>query len=161
MLMEATPPADLTPLQQRVAREIVSLVRREGYQLGDHLREVPISEAIGISRSPVKVALHHLATLGAISKDANRGYFMAKDARDWADLASLFSESPDDPLYLRIADDRQSGTLEADVSEAELMRRYDVARSTLRKVLSRISEEGWVEQRVGHGWTFLPMIDSP
>lgn len=41
------------------------------------------------------------------------------------------------------------------------MRVFDVARSTLRKVLARISNEGWVEQRVGSGWVFLPMIDSP
>jgi len=42
-----------------------------------------------------------------------------------------------------------------------MMRRYGVARGGLRKVLARMSEEGWVEQNVGHGWCFLPMIDSP
>jgi DNA-binding GntR family transcriptional regulator len=47
------------------------------------------------------------------------------------------------------------------VTEAELMRRFDVARSSLRKVLARMSEEGWIEQNLGHGWRFLPMIDTP
>ena len=41
------------------------------------------------------------------------------------------------------------------------MRRYSVARSTLRKVLTRISEEGWAEPKVGHGWSFQNMIESP
>jgi DNA-binding GntR family transcriptional regulator len=64
-------------------------------------------------------------------------------------------------LYLAIAEDRQSGRLPDEVSEAELMRRFDVARSTLRKVLARISEEGWIEHRVGQGWAFQNMMDSP
>ncbi|WP_431289086.1 GntR family transcriptional regulator [Roseateles chitinivorans] len=41
------------------------------------------------------------------------------------------------------------------------MRLYDTPRSPLRKALSRIQQEGWVEKSVGHGWTFQPMIDSP
>jgi DNA-binding GntR family transcriptional regulator len=151
----------LTPLQQHIAREIVALARRDGLKAEDHLREVPIAEAIGTSRTPVKVALHHLAELGLVQRDANRGYFLVKDASEWADVAAQFSSAPDDPLYLAIADARQSGELADEVSESELMRRFDVARSTLRKVLARISEEGWIEQRIGQGWCFLPMIDSP
>ena len=54
-----------------------------------------------------------------------------------------------------------AGKLPDEVGETELMRRYDVARTTLRKVLSRIAREGWIEQGVGHGWRFLGMIDSP
>lgn len=151
---------ELTSLQQKIAREIVALVRREDRQAGDHLREVHIAQHLGTSRSPVQSALRHLASLGVLLQDANRGFFLTKDAKDWNDdVASLLSL--DDPLYLKLAEDRQRSKLPDDVNEADLMRRYNVARSTLRKVLSRISEEGWVEQSMGHGWRFLPMIDSP
>ena len=160
MWMRSPSPA-LTTLQQRVAREIVAMVRREGHAAGDHLPEIQIAEEIGTSRSPVQVAMRHLADLGVLYRDANRGYFLAKDAGEWTDVAAQFSSAPDDPLYLRIAEDRQAGVLTDEVSESELMRRYDIARSTLRKVLARISEEGWIEQRIGQGWCFLPMIDSP
>lgn len=152
---------DLTPLQKRVAREIVAMVRRENRQSGDHLREVELSERIGTSRSPVQVALRYLAQQGVVQQDVNRGYFMVKSAHQWDAVAAKLATTPDDPLYLRIADDRRTGQLPDEVSEAEMMRRYGVARGGLRKVLARMSEEGWVEQNVGHGWCFLPLIDSP
>ncbi|MGT2492385.1 hypothetical protein ACU4GD_22355 [Cupriavidus basilensis] len=60
----------------------------------------------------------------------------------------------------KIAEDRLGGALPDLVNEADLMRQYKTARSALRNVLSRIQEEGWVERRIGHGWCFLPMIDS-
>lgn len=159
--MRAASPSALTPLQTKVAREIVALVRREGRRAGEHLPEVQLSEQIGTSRSPVAAALRHLSRLGVVQQDANRGFFIVKDAKDWSSVAANFSSQPDDPLYLAIAEERQSGSLPDEVTEAELMRRFDVARSTLRKVLARISEEGWIEQRVGHGWVFQNMMESP
>lgn len=154
-----SPHPDLTPLQLRVAREIVALVRRESRKAGEHLPEVHIAQHIGTSRSPVQAALRHLSRLGVLQQDANRGFFLAKDAKEWdGAVAGLLSS--DDPVYLQIADDVLQKTLEQEVTEADLMRRYGIARSSLRKVLSRISEEGWIEQNMGHGWRFLPLIDS-
>jgi len=48
----------------------------------------------------------------------------------------------------------------ADSREADLMREFSVGRAILRKVLSRIQQEGWIERRPGHGLEFLPTIDS-
>lgn len=151
----------LSPLQSRVAREIVALVRREDKKAGDHLAESLVAEQVGTSRSPVQAALRYLVAQTVLLQDPNRGYFLSKDAKDWGPVAEQFSSQPDDPLYLAIADARQTGQLPDEVNEAELMRRFDVARSTLRKVLTRISEEGWVEPRMGHGWSFQNMIESP
>jgi len=153
-------PNSLTQLQTRVAREIILLARREDMRVGDHMAESLLAERIGVSRSPVNVALRHLAGLGVLSHDLNRGFFLDRDAKDCLDLAGHLFEAPDEPLYLQIADDRLAGALPEATSESELMRRYAVARSTLRNVLSRIQQEGWVERQVGHGWTFLPLIDS-
>lgn len=162
MLMRVSSSApELTSLQQRVAREIVALVRRESRQSGDHLPEIQLAAHIGTSRSPVQAALRHLAARGLVQQDHNRGFFLLRDAKDWGEVARELSSTPDDPLYLAIAEARRAGELPDDVSEAELMRRFNVVRGTLRKVLARMSEEGWVEQNVGHGWTFLPMIDTP
>jgi DNA-binding GntR family transcriptional regulator len=160
--MESSPdaPAALTPLQTRVTREILALARREDLAIGDRLAESVLAEKIGTSRTPVNVALHHLASLGVVYYDANRGFFMAKPARDVTDIATQFFEEPDSPLYLKIADDRLAHRLADVVSEADLMRQYDVSRSELRRVLSRMQEEGWLERQVGHGWQFMPMIDS-
>lgn len=152
---------DLTPLQSRVAREIVAHARREHLKAGEHLAESLLAEQLGTSRSPVNVALRHLADLGVLTHDLNRGFFLNKDASEFTDVARQFSAQPDDPLYLALAADRLSQNLPDEVNEIDLMRAYDVSRSTLRKVLSRIQQEGWVEKAVGHGWIFLPMIDSP
>jgi DNA-binding GntR family transcriptional regulator len=84
-----------------------------------------------------------------------------RDAKSLSEVARQFSSQPDDPLYLKIADDRLSQRLPDAINEADLMRQYEVSRSVLRKVLSRIQQEGWIEKAVGHGWDFLPMIDSP
>jgi DNA-binding GntR family transcriptional regulator len=155
-----TTTAALTPLQTRVTREILALARREDLAVGDRLAESILAEKIGTSRTPVNAALHHLVTLGVVYYDANRGFFMAKPARDVTDVAASFFEEPDDPLYLKIAEDRLAHRLANVISEADLMRQYEVSRSELRRVLSRMQEEGWLERQVGHGWQFLPMIDS-
>lgn len=152
---------DFTPLQARVTREIIALVRRENRRAGDAMPEVLLAESIGTSRSPVQVALRYLASIQVVRQDSNRRYVLARDAVDLDDLVKQLSAEPDDPLYLQIADAVQTGTLSGEASEAQLMRTFKVARSTLRKVMARISEEGWAEQRIGSGWTFLPTIDSP
>jgi DNA-binding GntR family transcriptional regulator len=160
MESSADTPAALTPLQTRVTREILALARREDLAIGDRLAESVLAEKIGTSRTPVNVARHHLVSLGVVYYDANRGFFMAKPARDVTEVAAQFFNEPDDPLYLKIADERLAHHLPDVVTEADLMRQYDVSRSELRRVLSRMQEEGWLERQVGHGWQFMPMIDS-
>lgn len=152
---------ELTPLQSRVAREIVAYARRENMRAGEHLAESMLAEQIGTSRSPVNVALKHLAKHGVLQHDLNRGYFLSRDALELDGMARQISAEPDDPLYLRIAEDRLAKRLPDEVSEADLMRQYAASRSVLRKVLSRIQQEGWVEKLVGHGWHFQSLIDSP
>lgn len=159
-LVRMNPSEELSPRHRRVAREIVAMVRRDGRKVGDHLPVFQLAEHFGTSRAPIQAALKHLEVLGVVQQDTNRGFFLRKDAHDWGEVAAMFSSAPDDPLYLAIAQARLSGDLPDEVNESELMRRFGVARSTLRKVLARVSEEGWAEQRVGSGWAILPMIDS-
>jgi DNA-binding GntR family transcriptional regulator len=135
-------------------------MRREKRVIGSHIAESQIARDMRTSRTPVKAALLWLAELGVVAHDANRGFFLAGDDDALAAIAAKFESSPDDPLYLVIARERLAGSLPDEVNEAELMRRYGVARSTLRKSLARIAREGWIEERVGHGWCFLNMIDS-
>jgi len=155
------PLSSLSPLQRRVVREIIAMVRRDGLAVGAHLRENAVAAAIGISRSPVQTALHWLAETGVLRKDTHKGYFLTQSPNHWHKLVKDVTAAPDDPLYLQLAQARQTNSIAHEVSEAALMRHFNVARGTLRKVLARISEEGWAEQRIGHGWHFLPMIDSP
>ena len=152
---------ELTPLQSHVARAILAHARRESMKAGAHMTEGLLAAHLGTSRSPVNAALHHLARLGVVQHDFNRGFFLAQDADTFVDLARRYAAQPDDPRYLAIASDRLARKLPEEVNEVDLMRTYEITRSVLRKVLSRIQQEGWIEKSVGHGWRFLPMIDSP
>lgn len=160
MALVDPPDTGLTSLQMRVVREILAFARKDDLAYGERLAESILAERIGTSRTPVNAALHHLVSLGVVSYDPNRGFFMAKDAREITEVASSFFDEPEDPLYLQIASDRLAKQLPDVISEADLMRQYKVSRSALRRVLSVMQEEGWIEKQVGHGWQFMPMIDS-
>ena len=155
-----TSAGELTRLQSRVVRDIVAFARRENLKAGDHLVESTLAREIGTSRSPVNVALRHLSAEGVLTHDLNRGYFLNQDASNLGDLVGQMATQPDDPLYLRIAEDRLARRLEDEISELDLIRLYGVSRNALRKILLRIQQEGWIEKSAGYGWSFQPMLDS-
>ena len=64
-------------------------------------------------------------------------------------------------VYATIAGDVLASRLPADVTEAELMRRYDVTRAELQRLLDRIAAEGWIARLPGYGWRFAETVSSP
>lgn len=153
------PPA-LTALQQRVAREIVAMVRRDNRPAGHHLSKLQLARSIGTSHNPVEAALDYLARKGIARHEPDRGYFLARDASELGAVAKTLAPAGDDPLYRRIVDARLSRRLPDTITETELMRAFGAARSAVHRALTRIQQEGWVERRAGHGWEFQPLIDS-
>jgi len=150
----------LTPTQTRVVREIISYARRENLGAGSHLPLVHLATEVGTSRFPVHAALLHLAKIGVVRHDRDRGFFLAAPAQSLSELAYTWSTTSEDPVYLEIAELRLSGKLPDTFTESDLIRQLKVSRNKLRKALSIIQQQGWVERRAGHGWSFLPMIDS-
>lgn len=150
----------LTPLQQRVAREIVALARRDNRPAGYHMPRLALAREIGTSHNPVEAALAHLARIGIVRHEKDRGYFLARDAQQLGTSAKKLSPSGEDPLYRRIAEAKLTHRLPETITEAGLIRRFNATRNAVRKALARIQQEGWIERRAGHGWTFLPLIDS-
>ena len=150
----------MTPLQQRVAGEIIALARRENLPAGHHLGKIALAKDIGTSHNPVEAALAYLARIGVARHERDRGYFLAKPAQELGAIAEKIHPSNDDPLYFRIAEYRLTHRLPDVVNESDLIRRFRSSRTAVRKALSRIQQEGWVERRPGHGWVFLALIDS-
>jgi DNA-binding GntR family transcriptional regulator len=150
----------LTPLQKRILSEIISYVRRENLPVGARLTELQFANLLGTARSPIRAALAHLKKRKIVRFERSRGFFLLVPASSLADLADEASGSAGDPLYQSIAEGRLNHTIPDEVMESELIRMFGVTRNRLRKVLARILEEGWIERRVGHGWSFLPMLDS-
>lgn len=149
----------MNELHRALADRIVRHIRTSAMPAGQHLTEASLQEILGTSRQPIRTALGFLAEKGVLERVPNRGFFL-RDAARAADSAAFADETSEEAVYLRIADDRLSRRLPDRVSENDLMRRYGISRLTLRRILTRISAEGWIERNEGRGWTFAALIDS-
>lgn len=149
----------MNELHRSLAERIVRHIRTSAMAEGQHLTEASLQELFGTSRQPIRSALGHLAELGVLEKVPNRGFFV-KDTSRAVDPSRTPDERSEEAVYLRIADDRLTRRLPDRVSENDLMRRYGVSRLALRRILTRISGEGWIERNEGRGWAFAALIDS-
>ena len=149
-------------LHRMLAHRLIVHMRAEGFAEGRHLTEQGLETVLGVSRSPVRGALAHLVALGIVHpRPPRRGLFLRMDAVRIPVPDAASDPEGDDEAYLALARDRVRGALDPVVAEADLMRRYDLTRTRLGRILDRAANEGWIERRAGKGWRFLPMIDGP
>ena len=127
---------------------------------GQHLTEASLQTLFGTSRQPIRSALGILADQGVLERVPNKGFYLRDPSRIETDPLPAAADTSDEAAYLRIADDRLARRIPDRVSETDLMRRYGVSRLGLRRILTRISAEGWIERNEGRGWTFATLIDS-
>jgi DNA-binding GntR family transcriptional regulator len=125
--------------------------------LADHLR---------VSRQPVSDALSLLHEKGLLTRERNRGYFLAKPVSEpLADTVRALGLEESDlvgSVYFRIADDLLRGELPQQFSEQLIKTRYGLTATQLAAVLGRIAHEGWAERKPGgYGWVFSPMLLTP
>jgi DNA-binding GntR family transcriptional regulator len=151
---------NIKPLILQLANRIVEHVRLQALPEGRHLAEQALADTFNVSRSPVREALMLLERDHIVTFHPNRGFFLALPAAEIRDLSLEAPVFGEEEKYFQIAEDRIQGKLHGHVSEAELMSRYGISRVKLMKILVRLSQEGWVERRPGHGWNFLPILDS-
>ncbi|MGO4855318.1 GntR family transcriptional regulator [Phaeovulum sp. W22_SRMD_FR3] len=150
----------MNDLHRSLSERILRHIRTSNLAEGTHLTEVGLQALFGTSRKPIRSALAHLETQGVLKRIPRRGYFLA-DPRNAACVALPSAEGmTDEALYLGIAAQKMDGALSDRVSEDALMRRFAVSRPQLRRVLTRIATEGWIERNDGRGWSFAALIDS-
>ena len=149
-----------SPLSMRLAAQILDDVRGRGGRVGDHLTEQQFVRQFRVSRSPVRQALQFLARKRILTFQPNRGFFLARSASEIRDVTIRPTSTIEEEIYYRIAEDRVRGALPEQFSESDFIARYRISRIRLAKVLIRMAEEGWVEHLPGHGWCFLPTLDS-
>jgi DNA-binding GntR family transcriptional regulator len=147
-------------LHRQLANRILIHIRALGLPTGHHLTEASLQALLGTSRAPIRAALALLAAEGVLDQRRNRGFFVGDPAAPQALDPARAEPEGDERIYLAIADDRLTGRLPAVVSEPDMMRRYDIPRSQLRRILTRIGREGWIERREGRGYSFAHLIDS-
>lgn len=150
---------ELSKLQRQIVRQIAKYVRDNELAPGTPLTEIGLAELLGVSRSPVRAALDYLALNGAVDAAARRG-FAVGNSLDALDALGVDEESEIDTLYLKIAGDFMTNQLGDHFSEADMMRRYDVGRGSLNRVLQRMARDFVIERSQGHGWRFAPLVKS-
>ena len=148
-------------LTAQLASRILDHIRSNNLSRGQHLPSQALADTFRVSRAPVNSAFKFLENMGVVRFEANRGYFLAAAAKDLATLKLLVNEDGDeDESYFEIAEDRLTGKLPQQVTENELMRRYNLPRGRLVKILGQIAQEGWIERLPGHGWEFRQTLTS-
>ena len=73
-------PNDLTLMNhdRSIASKIVELIQADGMEVGSHLPAQMLADRLRVSRSPVNEALSLLHEKGVLSRERNRGFFLAR-----------------------------------------------------------------------------------
>jgi DNA-binding GntR family transcriptional regulator len=145
-----------------IPTQIVELIKNQDWQVGTHLPAQMLADRLRVSRQPVSEALALLHEKGVLTRERNRGYFVAKPVTEPLSEAvrTLGLEEADvvGSVYFRIADDLLKRDLPQEFSEQLIKTRYGLTTTQLAAVLGRIAQEGWAERKPGYGWVFSPML---
>lgn len=91
-----------TSLRQQVLQEIRNQILEGALPSGSAIREEPLAEALGVSRTPVREALHSLEREGLVSSEPGKGFrvgdLSAAEVQELYPLRALL-----EPLALRLA----------------------------------------------------------
>ena len=136
------------------------MIRREDYPVGHRLTEQILCNELAVSRSPVRKALQYLEAAGAVSSEPNRGFQVARMPAELGELEFVPNPASEEAIYLRIANDRIQGLLPDEISEADLMARYGLARLSVQRILNRMARESMMDRKPGRGWIFRPLLSS-
>lgn len=145
----------------KLARQIIEIVLERGFSEGDHLPESTLSEACGVSRTPIRSAFKLLETRDIIQRREEGGYFLhvAPELMAAEGLSDL--NDMEDSLAARILSDRAERRITDVQSVSALVRRYDVPRSAVLNALKILAGDGIVVQLPGRAWAFQPILDTP
>jgi DNA-binding GntR family transcriptional regulator len=143
-----------------LARQIVAHVFEHKLGKGHHLVETALAERFGVSRTLIRASLKRLAKESVVEPRRNQGFFLLKgwDRLDGGVIA--VPPSVEDTLYRRILRNRIGGKIPERITQIALINRYRADRSALLRVLQTMADEGIVTKNKGHGWTFLPTINT-
>lgn len=65
-------------LSQKIANELKQRILSQHYPPGHHLEEIPLSNEMGVSRTPVRAALTSLLNTGLLEYQPKRGYLVSE-----------------------------------------------------------------------------------
>ncbi len=144
-------------ISQRLMQEIVS----GEIASGQHIGAQQLADRYGVSRTPVREALGNLESSGLLRRKTNRGYFVPEKithtALQWLEDQRQSTIEP----YQQLANDWLVNRLPEEVTEQYIRQKYGLTKNKVTELLVRAAREGWVEQKEGYGWRFLPVAKTP
>jgi DNA-binding GntR family transcriptional regulator len=155
----------MKPIHAPLAARVLDLLAADQLAVGSHLAAQNLADRLGVSRTPINEALRVLQGRGLLTREANRGYFVAVPIAAEADRLrdELVRDEPDvvTHAYFQLAEDRLRGEVPDTFSEVWLRNRCGLTPAQVNAVLGRMAQEGWVQKKNGYGWTFSPMLTTP
>jgi len=142
-----------TRLQHEIAERILRMVREDGLEAGAWLNENSAARRLNVSRTPVRAAIDHLARQGLVRRHPNKGVELLSAPE--ASTGSGAGADATELAMVKVAQDRHGGRLPDEISELELMRRYDLGRPEVQRLMARLADLDMVERKRGYGWRFL------
>ncbi|MCV9936391.1 GntR family transcriptional regulator [Boseaceae bacterium BT-24-1] len=142
-----------TRLQQEIAERLLQMVREDGLQAGAWLNENSAARRLNVSRTPVRAAIDHLARQGLVRRHPNKGVELLSAPEPPADPGT--GADATELAMVKVAQDRHGGRLPDEISELELMRRYELGRPEVQRLMARLADLDMVERKRGYGWRFL------
>ena len=77
-----------TPVRERAYNDLKSDLLSGRFSPGERLTEEHLAKSLGVSRTPVREALHKLESEGLVKPLESRGFYVARDSRE--ELEDLF-----------------------------------------------------------------------
>ena len=141
-----------TRLQHELAERILGMIREDDLAPGSRLNESGTAKRLSVSRTPVRAAFDVLAERGVVQRLPNKGVELLAIPKPEPENGTVDGA---EVVLVRIARDRQNGCLADEISELEVMRRYEIGRLEAQRLLARLSDLDMVERKPGYGWRFL------
>ncbi|MEW6339504.1 MAG: GntR family transcriptional regulator [Paraburkholderia sp.] len=151
--------SNFSPLQVDLARRISQRIVNGELQPGQHLSENALADEFQVSRTPVRKALQLIAGHGLADFRAQEGVFVTQTPPQ--SVPRFGDNITSDELCRQMLDDYAHERLPIAWTEKDLLERYGASRSVLTKALVQLASDSLIEKRKGHGWRFLPSMNTP
>lgn len=169
-------PGQNTQRRYEIAEDVLRTNIAEGIlPPGLVLLEGPIAEILQISRAPVQRALQALEADGLVHRFKGRGYLVGPEGvtiepnrTDIKSLGLIVPQHADEALQSRSSWERIYNIVERDVAgcvvfgqyriiEIEIANHFNVSRTVVRDVLTRLRERGLVRKNQSSHWIAGPL----
>lgn len=174
--MASDDPSAITPTAPRYAiieTTLAAAIDQGTLQKRTVLTEGPIARLFGTSRTPVRVALNRLCDAGRLQRFEGRGFIVPGGGTETPlrvkltrAMLGLSEDAPAEPVPVtsqRIARDFETVLVHAlpfgrfGVNEQAMADHYDVSRTVVRELLSRLQDRGLIHKDRGSHWIIGPL----